>query len=226
MKPLLKFLTIVLILGGHAFAQEPENIRVRIQAVSASADDMRGIYFFDGRQMRELLVPGTYIPDPVVYRGPNPLTLFEVNPDPENEGLPYRPVAQIRIPADEPQVILMLSKNEGQLRGAAIPLRERGFPTGAFLVFNFSGQDVVLMLNEDVHRVANGRQQIVRLSVSERKAIPMVYRFAEETEQRSFVSTSWFFNPDHRYLLFFFREDDKLSTRSLTWFDTPDNEAP
>lgn len=226
MKTRLHVLMIALILGGHASAQEPENIRVRIQAVSASADDMRGIYFFDGRQMRELLVPGTYIPDPVVYRGPNPLTLFEVNPDPENEDMPYRPAAQIRIPADEPQVILMLSRNEGQLRGAAIPLRERGFPAGAFLVFNFSGQDVVLMLNEEVHRVANGRQQIIRTSVSERRAIPMMYRSADEREHRSFVSTSWFFNPDHRYLLFFFREGENLSTRSLTWFDTPDNEAP
>lgn len=221
MKPLLLCLGLLTLLPPLA-AQPQAPIRIRLQALTLGDSEIEGLLYHDGREMQPLHAPISHFHFPVEYEGPNPITLFVRRENPAEGETPYQPVTQIALPESAGAAVLLLSRQGGQLRGNVVPLREEGFPLGSLMMLNVSGREVHLRLGEELHRLAAGRTQFIRPASRERGVLPMIYRFADDPENESLVSSGWFYHPERRYFVLVLDNQGQVGMRSITWFPPQD----
>lgn len=201
---------------GAAFvsAQEPERVKARVQAVSLEAEALSGIFWHDGQEYLPLRVPASYLPEAVAVEGPNPMPLFVEARGPEGETL-YRPAGAVGLPPEGGAVILLLRRRGDEVLGQAVPLETGRFPDGSYMIFNLSREMLFLSMEEQVSRIAGGGVAVVRPASASPAPIPVMFRRDDQQEDLDIVTTTWFYNPRARHLVFFFRMDGREQIRSL-----------
>ncbi|MCC5848289.1 MAG: hypothetical protein JJU29_09360 [Verrucomicrobia bacterium] len=196
-----------------------EDITVRVQALSAGNLEIEGLFWVKGQEWEQVQVPVEFLSTAESYTGPNPITFYREGPPEDGEEAPgYVPVAQVRIPANTDEVVILFQEREQQIAGTAIPLRAQNFPQGSYMVFNRSGQDVVMSLDGAPATLASGGVQVIRPENRERRPIPVVLQHRRDPENRSLITTTWFYHPERRRFVFLLPEEDRIQVRSIGWF--------
>lgn len=213
-------LSVLTVRGGDA----PERIRVHLQALLLNQEERLELYYHDGERFQVFDVPSSHFRSPVLYEGPNPMVLLAEREDPGEGEETHRPVDQVHLPQGAANVVLLISVRNGRLRTQAVPLVESRFPPGGLFMMNFSERELQMGFGEDRFRIQAGRSHILVPARRERHVVSMTYRFADDEENVSLASNKWFYNPRRRYFVFIFDEDGRVGLRSVTWFETPDQE--
>lgn len=210
------------VLAGNGYPQAGPEAPVRtiqVQPLSAGVGQVDGLFWMPESEWVPLEVPSEFLPSPQTYTGPGPIYIARLAPAAEEDPAPrYLPVAEVAIPENTDQVILLFTERNGNLNVTAIPLREQNFPEGSYMVFNQTGRGLVMVLEERASLLAAGAVRTVRPDNRERGPVPVVLRFTRDDSNHSLITSTWFYHPQRRRLVFLFEEEDQIRVRGITWY--------
>lgn len=210
---------ILLALSLPICAQE-NIISIRVQGLSMSDTPIEDLFWRQEDSYEPFPAPVNFLPASIEYTGPNPMILYTKSEKPiEGEAL-YRPVASVQIPEKSGEMIFLCRQDGQGVNVAPILVRNDSFPDGSYLIFNLGTRPILFVMKDSSRTLAPNSAQIEE-GPKDRAPIQVILRFADDPENLSLVSTTWFHNPLHRNLVFFQEEGQKLNVRSVTRRPSP-----
>lgn len=203
----------LMLLGASGLAQE----QIRLQFLSLQTEGIEGVYWSRDGEMTPLRVPHAFFSRPLRVSAGSDLPLYRRAEGEEG----WREAARLELPRGEREALVLLQSRGNGLAAVVVPLRERDFPQGSYLVVNRTGQDLALVLDGQAERFAANTSRVVRPERQRQAPIPVLLRLADDPDNNTLVTTTWFHDPDNRELVFLSLQPEGLLVRTVTRHPAP-----
>lgn len=186
---------------------------VRLQFLSLEDGEVEGLFFLQGESPVPLRVPASFLADPISVPGGTTLELVRLQA--ADPGGPLHPqgVGRLAVPEGIRDAVVLVQTRGGEVQTALVSVEERQFPAGAYMIFNRTGRDVLIGLEEETSRIPALGMRVVRPAVAQRRPMPVFFRSEGDAENRSLVTTTWFHNPANREFVFLSNPGEGLEIR-------------
>jgi len=133
---------------------------------------------------------------------------------------------QTRLPeASRGVLILVFPREDDAERLHLFPMdfSNRQFPSGAFRILNFTQRPVHGSIAGTLMKVEAGRNTVGDPK-EQKRTLSVMFAYPGQSAQDSLLSTTWFYNPRHRYLVFLYpdEEGERVGIRTLRHFPKPE----
>ncbi len=204
----MKTLSILFVVFGLSVtlsAQAPElrNYEITLLAVQ---EDIRDLYIPREGKAEKLFIPSAEFDDALSLQSDGRFALYRK----DDEG-GMQVAAQCTLPGNTRHVLILLfphpEKNE-QYQLMPMDFSNRNFPSGSFRILNMTRDPLIGSIGNTRERFAPGSSQLIQPSSSSR-TLPVLFAAPGQSLEDSLLSTTWFYNPRHRYLVFLYPGADK-----------------
>ena len=222
---LIPFLALTL-LSLHVSAQPAETASAssRKATLLSLGEDIRDLYVRSGEEPRLLRIPASRIPAPVELKpDEDGLFTFFRKQEGENGETTWIPTGRVSIPEplDHPLLLFLPSRNaETPYRILPFEFSATSFPGGSFFLINLTGKDVKGRIGESPVILPAGNTRNLKPANSDR-TLEVLFLYADAQERDALLTTTWFYNPRHRYLVFLYPDienRDRVGIRTIRNF--------
>lgn len=143
---------------------------------------------------------------PFEYRGPRQFVL-RAKPDDFSRSPTPAPVASVNLPMNVDTVLLVSGKRpDGKLDLRAFDIASGSFKAGDYKFFNFSTQDLVMMMGKQQFGIRAGDEKIIADSSMRQDVIDITIRIGkiEDGQAKQIYASTWGHQPVKRNFIFLF----------------------
>jgi len=211
------------LLPGHA-QERPERRNCKITLLSIEKD-LDHLHIQTPEGWKKLFIPSGQFPDPIDITTDGSFALYTSD---EEAGM--TPAAQVALPETSNDLLLLLfpiPDQPGRFRIFPMDFSSRQFPQGAFTILNLTSRIVIGRIDGTQIQIGARDSSVLRPQ-SGRRTLPVLFAYPGQSAQDSLLSTTWFHNPRHRYLVFLYphQDEERIGVRTLRHFPKPDPQDP
>ena len=196
--------------------------QIRLQFLSLDEGEVTDLFRAEEADMQPLRIPASFLPAPISTSRETPFFLYRKMEAPEEGASPWQPVARLNFPEGASDAVVLVQSNGERVSASVIPLNDRQFPAGAYMLFNRTPRAILIGVDEEVTRIPPQSVRIVQPAVQQRKPIPVFFRAEGDEENRSLVTTTWFHNPANREFVFLSSPGIEIRVRSVSRHPPPE----
>jgi hypothetical protein len=172
-----------------------------------------------------LKIPSARFPAPVQLQPDEDGRLSFFTERKNEEETLWVPAASATLPPEiqSPLLLFFPTGNQEQpYRVHVLEFSEKTVPAGSFFLINLTGKSVKGRIGGANIELASGRSQSLKPSVDSR-TLEVLMLYADAKDREALLTTTWFYNPRHRYLVFLYpdQETDRVGIRTVRQFQTP-----
>lgn len=186
---------------------------VRLQFLSLEDQEVEGLFTIQDQEMSPQRIPSVFLSEPLMLPEGQPLVLYRRNENAQEGEPAWREVARSEVAEDVRNAVVLVQTRGDQITAAVIPLVDRKFPAGSYMLFNRTPRNILIGLHQEVVRIPSQNVRVMQPALQERKPMKVYFRTEGDNENKSLVTTTWFHNPGNREFVFLTPSKDGLEIR-------------
>lgn len=189
---------------------------VRVQFLSLDDAEIEGIFWMQEGEITPLRIPASFLMDPLMMNREMPLILYQRIENVAAEENPWRELTRLTFPEALTDAVVLLQSVGDRLTTAIVPITDRQFPEGSYMMFNRTTRAIMIALNDEVSRIPPQSMRVIRPAVEQRRPMPVYFRAEGDEENKTLVTTTWFHNPANREFVFLSSPGIEIRVRSVS----------
>ncbi|GEM_PF-2721090 len=219
-RPLVLLLLLLSSLAPRNILGEEEIKTYRLTFLSAQ-EDLSHLSLDSNGEVTPLLIPSGQFPAPQVVRNNGTVRLLR-----KDEQGSMVIAGQVRLPAESTDYLLLVFPRDpqaGTVHLSPMDFSHRTFPPGAFRILNFTQRPVQGNIAGSGLNLEAGKHTVL-VPKQPKRTLPVLFAYPGQSAEDSLLSTTWFYNPQHRYLVFLFPDEhgERVGIRTLRHFPKPE----